>query len=183
MSSAALSSPTLSRALFLDRDGTIIEECGYLNDPERVRLLPGAGTALKALTTEGWQLVVISNQSGVGRGLITPEQMVAVQDRFLEVMNGQGIPVTGSYLCVHSPEENCECRKPSPFFLKQAGGAYGIDLSASWMIGDREGDILCGQNAGCSTIWLRNDMFAVPESLPTFVANDWDEIYRELAGL
>jgi D-glycero-D-manno-heptose 1,7-bisphosphate phosphatase len=178
-----LTSPALTRALFLDRDGTIIEECGYLNDPERVRLLPGAGAALRALTAEGWQLVVVSNQSGVGRGLITPDQMVAVQGRFLEVMKSQGIPVAASYLCVHSPEENCECRKPAPFFLKQAAEEHGIDLSASWMIGDREGDIRCGQNAGCSTIWLRNDMFTVPEDLPTFVANDWDAIYRELTAL
>ncbi len=177
-----MSTTGLARALFLDRDGTIIEECGYLNDPERVRLLPGAGEALRALTAEGWRLVVISNQSGVGRGLITPDQMVAVQGRFLEMMKAQGIPVTASYLCVHSPEENCECRKPLPLFLKQAAGEYGIDLSASWMIGDREADILCGQNAGCSTIWLRNDMFTVPEVLPTFVANDWDEIYRELSA-
>lgn len=172
----------MNKALFLDRDGTIIEDCGYLADPERVRLLPGAAAALRALSEEGWELVVITNQSGVGRGSITPEQMDAVQTRFLEVMQSHGIRIAASYLCVHSPEENCECRKPLPFFLKQAACEHSLDLSASWMIGDREGDILCGRNAGCSTIWLRNELFAVPEDLPTLTADGWDEIYRKLSA-
>ena len=170
----------MTRAVFLDRDGTVIEECGYLGDPARVRLLPGAAEALSSLVSEGWKLIIVSNQSGVGRGLIAPDQMEAVQRRFLELMHSGGIPIAASYLCVHTPEANCECRKPSPFFLHRAAAEHSLDLSASWMIGDREGDILCGRNAGCSTIWLRNEMFAVGEDLPTFIANDWNEIRRRL---
>jgi D-glycero-D-manno-heptose 1,7-bisphosphate phosphatase len=168
------------KAIFLDRDGTVIEECGYLCEPERVKLLAGAAGALAALASEGWKLIVVSNQSGVGRGLITPTQMDAVQQRFLALMESHAIPITASYLCIHAPEDNCACRKPSPLFLKQAASQHSIDLAASWMIGDREGDILAGKNAGCSTIWLRNEMFAVPEDLPTFIADDWSEIYRRL---
>jgi histidinol-phosphate phosphatase family protein len=172
----------VNKALFLDRDGTIIEDRGYLADPEGVLLLAGAAEALRELHSEGWQLVVVSNQSGVGRGFITRDQMDAVQTRFLETMEEHGVSIAASYLCVHSPEENCECRKPLPFFLKQASREHSIDLSASWMIGDREGDILCGRNAGCSTIWLRNELFAVPEDLAAFTAENWEEIYRKVSA-
>jgi D-glycero-D-manno-heptose 1,7-bisphosphate phosphatase len=167
--------------LFLDRDGTVIEECRYLSDPALVRVLPGATDTLAALASQGWKLIVISNQSGVGRGLITPQQMEAVQCRFLEVMQSHGIPITGSYVCTHTPEDCCQCRKPSAYFLERAALEHALDLSASWMIGDREGDILSGRNAGCSTIWLRNGMFPVADDLPTFVANDWNAICQKLS--
>ena len=172
----------MNRGLFLDRDGTVIEECGYLSDPALVRVLPGAADALTALASEGWKILVVSNQSGVGRGLIAADQMEAVQSRFLEVMQSHGIPITASYLCTHTPEDQCQCRKPLPYFLERAAAEHAIDLSASWMIGDREGDILSGKNAGCSTIWLRNEMFPVPDDLPAFIANDWNAIYRKLSG-
>jgi D-glycero-D-manno-heptose 1,7-bisphosphate phosphatase len=172
----------VTRGLFLDRDGTVIEECGYLADPALVRVLPGAAAALAALAAEGWKLIVVSNQSGVGRGLITPRQMEAVQRRFLDLMQSQGIPIAGSYFCPHAPEDRCQCRKPSPFLLQHAAVEHGLDLSASYMIGDREGDILCGRNAACSTIWLRNAMFTVPDDLPSLIANDWSEIYRALSA-
>jgi D-glycero-D-manno-heptose 1,7-bisphosphate phosphatase len=170
----------VTRGLFLDRDGTVIEECGYISDPALVRVLPGAVEALAALASEGWKLIVVSNQSGVGRGLITPDQMATVQRRFLDLMQSHGIPIADSYVCTHIPEDGCQCRKPSPFSLMRAAVDHQLDLSASYMIGDREGDIVCGLNAGCSSIWLRNAMFPVPEHLPTFIANDWSEIYRRL---
>jgi D-glycero-D-manno-heptose 1,7-bisphosphate phosphatase len=171
----------VNRGLFLDRDGTVIEECGYLSDPGLVRVLPGARTALSALASEGWKLIIVSNQSGVGRGLIAHSQMQAVQDRFLELMQAYGIPIAACYLCTHTPEDRCSCRKPSPHFLQRAAVEHSLDLGASWMIGDREGDILCGRNAACPTIWLRNEMFPVADELPTFIANDWDAIYRRIS--
>jgi D-glycero-D-manno-heptose 1,7-bisphosphate phosphatase len=166
----------VNRGLFLDRDGTVIEECGYLKDPALVRFLPGAADALTALASAGWKIVIVSNQSGVGRGLITPAQMDAVQRRFLELMQSSGIPVVDSYVCTHTPGDHCECRKPSPYLIRRAAIEHSLDLSASWMIGDREADILAGNNAGCRTIWLRNEMFAVPEDLPTFIANNWNDV-------
>jgi histidinol-phosphate phosphatase family protein len=172
----------VTRGLFLDRDGTVIEECGYLDDPDRVRLLPGAAPALSALASEGWKLIIVSNQSGVGRGLISAQRMEAVQRRFLDVMESYGIPITACYLCIHTPEDECQCRKPSPHFLQRAAIEYSLDLSASFMIGDREGDILCGRNAGCPTIWLRNNMFPVADDLPTFIADDWQAIHRWLSA-
>jgi D-glycero-D-manno-heptose 1,7-bisphosphate phosphatase len=170
----------VKRGLFLDRDGTVIEECGYLRDPALVRVLPGAAAALAALASEGWKLLIVSNQSGVGRGLIGADQMEAVERRFLEVMQLNGVPIAGSYFCPHTPEDRCQCRKPSPFLLERAARKHALDLSGSYMIGDREGDIVCGRNAGCSTIWLRNEMFPVAKDLPTFIADDWDAIYEIL---
>lgn len=166
----------MNRAVFLDRDGTVIEERGYLSDPAGVQLLPGAAEALGALAENGWKLIVVSNQSGVGRGLIPPGRMAEVHQRFLAMLHQGGVPVTATYICPHVPEDQCECRKPSPFLLHRAAREHALDLSASWMIGDREGDILCGHNAGCSTIWLRNELFPVAEDLPTLVANNWREI-------
>ena len=172
----------MNRALFLDRDGTIIEDPGYLSDPAQVRLLPGAAETLAALSSEGWMLFVVSNQSGVGRGMIASGQMHAVQQHFLDLLAAHAVRITESYLCIHAPDENCACRKPSPWFLHQAARQHGLDLAASWMIGDREGDILCGRNAGCSTIWLQNDLFPVPPHLPAHIEADWQAIYRRLSS-
>ncbi len=173
----------MNKALFLDRDGTIIEDRGYMRDPGDVQPLPGAAEALAAIAAEGWKLIVISNQSGVGRGFISPAQMEQVQQRFLREMGCRGVPVAASYLCVHSPDDRCECRKPSDYFLRLAAREHAIDLKHSWMAGDREGDILCGKNAGCSTIWLRNEAFPVAGDLPDFIASDWSEIRQKLAAL
>lgn len=170
------------RALFLDRDGTIIEDRGYMRDPADVHLLPGATDALKDLAAQGWTLIVISNQSGIARGLITPAKLTAVHQRFLELMTANGVPITASYFCTHLPGAGCECRKPSPHFLLEAARDHNLDLARSWMVGDREGDILCGRNAGCSTIWLRNPTFPVAEEIPTLVASHWSEVHRRLSG-
>lgn len=172
----------MKRALFLDRDGTIIEDRGYMHDPALVQLIPGAADVLRSLEAAGWALVVVSNQSGVGRGLITPDEMDAVQARFVKVMRGAGVAITASYFCLHRPDEDCHCRKPSAFFLLEAAREYGLDLARSWMLGDRRSDILCGRNAGCKTIWLRNPLFPVVEGFADFVAEDWGAVREILAA-
>lgn len=144
----------MNRALFLDRDGVIIEDRGYMRRIEEVCLVPGAAEALRAFRDDGWKLVIISNQSGVGRGLISPAEMDAVHARCLELLRAEGIEVLASYLCPHLPEENCHCRKPSPYHLLEAAREFGLDLRASWMIGDRESDIEAGHAAGCRAILL-----------------------------
>jgi D-glycero-D-manno-heptose 1,7-bisphosphate phosphatase len=168
----------VNRGLFLDRDGTVIEECGYLKDPALVRFLPGAADALAALASDGWKIVIVSNQSGVGRGLITPAQMDAVQRRFFELMQSRGIRIADAYVCTHTPADHCQCRKPAPYFIERAAVEHSLDLSASWMIGDREADILAGRNAGCRTIWLRNEIFTVQPDLPTLIADSWTDVLR-----
>jgi len=171
----------LNRAVFLDRDGTIIEDSGYLRDSQAIRPLPGALEALRRFCEAGWLLIVVTNQSGVGRGLISNEDMLEVRSAFEAVLERAGVRITATYCCLHAPEENCACRKPSPSMLFQAAAENSIDLSNSWMIGDREGDILSGRNAGCSTIWLRNNIHSVRPDLPDFAAEDWREIEQIVA--
>ena len=166
----------MNRAVFLDRDGTIIEDTGYLRDSHVIKPLPGALETLRRFCEAGWLLIVITNQSGVGRGLISSEEMLEVRSAFEALMRRAGAPVTATYCCLHAPEENCECRKPSPSLFFLAAAENSIDLSKSWMIGDRESDILSGRNAGCSTIWLRNNVHAVTPELPDFIVEDWREI-------
>ncbi len=114
--------------------------------------------------------------------MIGLQQMEAVHNRFLELMQSHSVPITDSLFCTHAPKDACECRKPSALLLERAAHTHSVDLSASWIIGDREADILCGRNAGCCTIWLRNDVFRVPRDLPDFIANDWNEIYVKLSA-
>lgn len=161
----------MKRAVFLDRDGTIMEDRGYMRETGDVALLPGAAETLGTLENAGWVLIVVSNQSGVGRGIIAPAEMEAVQARFLDLMRSAGVNITASYLCAHHPDENCGCRKPGVLHLEQAARQYGIDLRQSWMVGDRESDILCGKNAGCRTIWLRNSEFPVEAGLADYEAD------------
>lgn len=168
----------MKRALFLDRDGTIVEDRGYMRDPALIEMVPGAAAALRALTREGWVLVVVSNQSGVGRGLITVAEMAAVQNRVLDVLKREGVEIAASYFCIHRPDENCRCRKPSPYYLELAAREHDLDLAYSWMIGDRRSDIQAGSNAGCRTIWLVNPLFPVIDGLADFVAQDWSEAQR-----
>jgi histidinol-phosphate phosphatase family protein len=174
--------PGMNRALFLDRDGTIIEDVEYPRDPDLVRLLPGAADALGRLAREGWKLIVIGNQSGVGRGMIAPDEMRGVQKRFEELMQANGAPIDAAYFCLHAPEDNCPCRKPSPALVQQAAREHSIDLAESFMIGDREADIQCGRNAGCAVVWLRNAKFAVQGDLPDFVARNWGAVYETVTG-
>jgi histidinol-phosphate phosphatase family protein len=172
----------LKRAVFLDRDGTIIADRGYLKDPNRIELLPGAVDALRKLAREGWKLIIISNQSGVGRGLMTADEMNAVQAKFLRMMRAHGVEITASYFCTHKPDDHCECRKPATLSVERAVREHAISAQQSWMIGDREDDILCGRNAGCSTIWLRNDVFPVAVELPDYIAANWSEIYERISS-
>ena len=147
----------MKRAVFLDRDGVLIEDRGYMRDPDEVHLITGAAEALRRLAAEGWLLVVISNQSGVGRGLISAAEMEAVQARFLELFRAEGVEITATYICPHAPDAGCECRKPSPYLLRKSAEEHGIDLAASWMIGDKGSDIDAGAAAGCRTVLFEGD--------------------------
>lgn len=163
------------KAVFLDRDGTIIHDTGYISNPQLVRFLPGAPEALLCLQTAGYLLVIISNQSGIGRGWITEDQYSRVQRRMLEELEKQKVLITRSYYCPHAPEADCLCRKPRPELLKQAAAELQIDLSRSWMIGDKDSDIEAGRAAGCRTILLRQT--GQPSSLqPDYICTDWPSI-------
>ena len=129
-------------AVFLDRDGTIIEDPGYLKDPAGAVLLPGAAEGLTALVTAGWPLVIVSNQSGIGRGLLTEADFHAVNRR-LEELLGPQVRFLAYYFCPHHPAFTgpCPCRKPGLDLYRRAEAEHGLDLAASWYVGDKWSDV------------------------------------------
>lgn len=138
-----------SRALLLDRDGTLIHDAGYPRDPAEVALLPGAPGALRDARALGYKLAIVSNQSGVGRGLIQPSEARAVQARVEELFAEEGVTFDGAWFCFHAPEDACSCRKPAPGLLLDAARELGVDLGRSVMIGDKASDVGAGVAAGC----------------------------------
>jgi len=135
-------------AIFLDRDGTIITERQYLADPAGVELFSGAGVALRQLQDAGFKLVIVTNQSGIGRGYYTEADMHRVNARLLELLAADGVRIEKIYFSPEAPDQPSRGRKPSPQFLFDARDELGIDLAASYMIGDKLIDLECGWNAG-----------------------------------
>ena len=142
------------RAVFVDRDGTVIEDAHYASSPDQVRVVPGAAEALRVLRDEGFLLAVVSNQSGIGRGLITPEQAAAVHERFVSELERLGVRFDAVRYCPHTPDEGCVCRKPAPGLILDAADEIGAAPSQSFMIGDSLLDVTAGRAAGCRTIAL-----------------------------
>ena len=138
----------MTPAIFLDRDGTIITEREYLADPAGVIPFPGAGAALRRLQDAGFKLVIITNQSGIGRGYYTEADMHRVNARLLELLAADGVRIEKIYFAPEAPEQPSRGRKPSPQFLFDARDELGLDLAASYFIGDKLIDLECGWNAG-----------------------------------
>jgi histidinol-phosphate phosphatase family protein len=165
------------KVVFLDRDGTVIVDCNYLSDPDGVRFEPGAPEALRRLQNEGFGLIFVSNQSGIGRGLMTKEQSDAVHQRTLDLLAAQGVNMTGSYICPHAPWEHCQCRKPSPFLLQMAATDHGIDFTRSFVIGDKKADVDLGRGVGCRTVlYGTRDTHDNAGAAPDFRSGSWPEI-------
>lgn len=137
-----------ARAIFLDRDGTIIEEKNYLGRPEDVVVFPGAAVALGRLEAAGFKLFLVSNQSGVGRGYFTMEDVARVNGRLAEELGRAGAHFTRVYIAPEVPGEPSRGRKPSPQFLLDARDEFGLELLESYLIGDKFSDLECGWNAG-----------------------------------
>ena len=158
--------PPARPALFLDRDGTLIEDVGYPRDPRRVYLLPGAAGALARLARLGFALVIVSNQSGVGRGLFSRAEAEAVHAEVVRRFAGAGVSFDGAYYCYHAPDEGCGCRKPAPGLLLRAAAELGLDLGRSFMVGDKTIDAAAGAAAGCRGLLLG--------------AGGWDDVVRAI---
>ena len=138
----------MSRAVFLDRDGTLNVERYYLHDPEALKIFPGTGSALKRLMDGGYALFIVTNQSGIGRGYYLEKDMHAVNDRLTEVLAADGVRFDKIYFAPESPEADSPGRKPNPKFLNDASTEFGVDLLQSFMVGDKTADLQCGWNAG-----------------------------------
>ena len=145
------------KAAFLDRDGTIIEEKHYIADPNDVVLAPGAVAGLRKLRDLGYALVIVTNQSGIARGLYTDQAFHAVQERVNTLLNQHGITIDAVFYCPHHPAYTgpCDCRKPAPGMYQQAARKLGIDLAASAYIGDRLKDVLPARHFGGHGILVR----------------------------
>lgn len=140
-------------AVFLDRDGTLMRDVDYCGDPKDVDLLPGVSEAMRALKDRGYKLIVITNQSGIGRGYFNHEQYRAVEAELSRRIGDAVIDAT--YYCPHLPDAGCKCRKPSPEMIFQAAREHDVDLARSFFIGDKRSDLDCGRAAGVKTILVR----------------------------
>jgi D-glycero-D-manno-heptose 1,7-bisphosphate phosphatase len=150
----------LKRAVFLDRDGTINEESGYLHRIEDCRFIPGAVNAVSALSAAGFLVIVVTNQSGIARGYYSEHDLDMLHKYMQQVVVTAGGSIQGWYHCPHHPDyrtdsSECNCRKPLPGMLLKAAEDFGIDLESSWMIGDKVADVDAGLKAGCRTIMVR----------------------------
>jgi len=145
----------MNRAVFIDRDGTISEEVGYINHASRFRLFPYSAAALKQLHENGYLAIVITNQAGVARGYFSEDMVQNIHQRMTDELKASGATLDKIYYCAHHPlvgeppyRLDCDCRKPKPGLLLRAAREFDIDLARSWMVGDRYSDIELGANAG-----------------------------------
>lgn len=177
------------RAAFLDRDGTIIEDVHYIARPEDVRLLPGAARAISLLNEREVAVVVITNQSGIARGLVTPEQYEAVSRRVEEVLADAGAHVDATYHCPHYPAITgpCECRKPGTLLFDRAISDLGLDASASMFAGDRPRDVMAAARFGGAAYVIRQPDALSPDDTAssvqaTVVDSLLDAVHRYLGA-
>ena len=174
---------------FLDRDGTLIEDRHYLHHPDGVHLLPHAVEGCQALMAMGFRLVVVTNQSGIGRGLFTEAEHHAVQARLLTCLQKEGVNLADSFFCPHRPEEGCGCRKPGTGLLEQSAAVQPHDRQYSVMIGDKGSDVACGQAAGMRTIRVLtgaplgpHDPTADATVTDLLAAADWCQTWMQSGG-
>ncbi len=142
------------KIIFLDRDNTINQDPGYISSPDQVVLLPRVGEALKLLADAGYGLIVVSNQSGVGRGFFTEDAAQAVNDRINECLAPFGVRIDGFYMCFHHPDQACDCRKPGTALFAAIERDFAVDTGRSYMVGDKESDVQFGLNTGIPAIKL-----------------------------
>jgi D-glycero-D-manno-heptose 1,7-bisphosphate phosphatase len=153
----------MKKAVFIDKDGTLIEDVPYNCNVARMRLMPGASAGLRVLHDAGYALIVISNQAGVALGHFPEESLKAVETYLQRLLADAGVPLDGFYYCPHHPEGaigryavSCVCRKPEPGLILQAAREHGIDPNRSWMVGDILHDVEAGRRAGCRTVLIHN---------------------------
>lgn len=146
----------MTGAAFLDRDGTLVEDPGFLSDPARVRLLPGVAEALRDLEAMGMLRIVVTNQSGIGRGHFAESDLAAVHAEIARQLAAQSASITAWYHCPHLPDAGCACRKPGTLLHETAIAEHGIDPEASWCIGDRLSDVVPAATLGARAILVES---------------------------
>lgn len=187
----------MKRAVFIDRDGTLSEEVGYINHPERFRLFPYAGQAIRHLNENDWLAIVTTNQAGVARGYFAEEMIETVHQAMRDGLQRAGARLDAIYYCAHHPSVGdppyrleCDCRKPKPGLIKRAASDFDIDLNSSWMVGDRYSDIQLARNAGVKSAFVlsgygRGEWEHQRESWteqPDIVGQDLLEVVHNIVG-
>jgi len=169
----------MNKAIFLDKDGTVIKDVPYNVDPDKIVLLPGTAAGLQQLQAAGYLLIMVTNQAGVARGYFTEADLPAVENKLKELLEPSNIKLDGFYYCPNHPEGHvapynisCGNRKPMPGMLLKAAADHQIDLKVSWMIGDILHDVEAGNRAGCHTLlidnggeteWIKNNDYRQPD--------------------
>lgn len=169
------------RAVFIDRDGTINFDGHFLDDPEKFEMYPGVGNGVKKLQDSGFKVIVVTNQSGIGRGHFTEEVLFEIHNKMEMEFKEFDVELDGIYYCPHHPEDNCRCRKPKPGMFEKAINEYNIDIEKSYMLGDRFVDVESGKNLGVRTILIpeehkREDVLREKnnwEYHPDFISDDF----------
>ena len=171
----------MKAAVFLDRDGTLIEDRGYLRQKEEVCFYPFTLAALKRLQPS-YLLFIVTNQTCISEGIASREEVDAVNRHVVECLSREGIVISGTFVCPHTKEEACLCRKPNPYFIREALKTHPFDLARSYTIGDHLSDVLLGSNAGCTGLYVltghgEKHQKEVPPSTPIFKnlleASEW----------
>ena len=164
------------RFVLLDRDGTVIEERHYLADPDGVALIPGAAHGLRALRRAGFGLVIVTNQAGIARGLLTLDTLARIHARMNDLLAIEDARVDGIYFCPHGPDDGCPCRKPRTGLVQTAAAEHGFEPRASFVVGDNAGDILLAKNLPATSILVRTGygaaIAAAREPVADYEAND-----------
>jgi D-glycero-D-manno-heptose 1,7-bisphosphate phosphatase len=142
----------LNKAVFLDRDGVINEEIGYVSKIEDLKLISRSAEAIRTLNQNGFKVIVITNQSGIARGYFTKDDVERLHSELAQRLKNQDAYIDAFYFCPHHPKDGCLCRKPSPQMLLDARDDFDLDLNASFMVGDKISDVKTGLNAGCTSI-------------------------------
>jgi len=159
------------RAVFVDKDGTLVENVPHNVDPARIALTPGAADGIAALARHGYRVIVVSNQPGVALGKFSERDLETVKARL-----GEMLALDGFYFCPHAPQGGCDCRKPAPGLIERAAREHGVSLAESWLVGDILDDIEAGRRAGCRTVLLDNgnetEWQLTPDRLPHHIACD-----------
>lgn len=180
-----------SKAVFLDKDGTLVEDVPYNVNPELIRLTDGALEGLRFLQDMGYQLFIVTNQSGIARGYFREQDLKPTIKKIRELLSQAGVSLKGFYYCPHSPSGevqkyavDCFCRKPQPGMLYRAALEHNINLAESWMIGDILNDVEAGNHAGCRTILIDNqhetEWDLTPLRWPQFIVRDLFEAARTI---
>jgi D-glycero-D-manno-heptose 1,7-bisphosphate phosphatase len=161
------------KAVFIDRDGVILEDIGYLHEVSKAVFMPNAVLGLKAMDALGYKLIVVTNQSGIGEGKFSEAEMHAVNEWMLSELAQQGVRLTAVYVCPHGRDDGCSCRKPKTELLVRAANEYGVVLGKSWFVGDKWSDVECGRHANARVVLIKGERYEYKSKLqPDFLATD-----------